>query len=117
MTSKYDPLDMALGLRAAAPGDARGATRAGRPSGPATRKGSRTTPPEPPVHAKAARRQLNVRVLEQTAHRLRTDTLVIAGTHSTGDVIDWLVEHHLADAVQALSSTSAERRQGVRPRR
>lgn len=117
MTSKYDPLDMALGLRRAATGDAASATRASRPSSSGPRKGSRTVPRDSPVEAKAARRQLNVRVLEQTAHRLRSDTLVIAGTHSTGDVIDWLVEHHLADAVQALSSTSAQRRQGVRPRR
>jgi hypothetical protein len=103
--SKYDPLDMALSLQTP------GRTPSGA-STPSSDSGARSVPVE-----RRTRRQLNVRVQAATAERLRGETFVIAATHSMGDVIDWLVEHHLEDAVRALESVGAARRNGISPRR
>jgi hypothetical protein len=147
MSSKYDPVDMALGLsrglnandltpstpstpstdgkapleRNAAdastsstsstssrqradtrPQSARGATRASTPSTPST---------------PSSRRQLNVRVLIDTHTRLAAAAAGLAATHSTGDIVDWLVENHLDDADAALAAGAQGRRSGIRPRR
>jgi hypothetical protein len=56
-------------------------------------------------------------VLNSTHSALADVAAQLAATHSTGDVIDWLVAHHLDDALDALSSSGAGRRNGVRPRR
>lgn len=119
--SKYDPLDMALSLgkRPSEETSLGPPTATEAPTRPPTARGASTSIVESSSRrASQARGQLNVRVLETTRERLRRETAPLAATHSTGDVIDWLVEHHLADAVEALGRASdGGRRVGVRPRR